>query len=131
MIYILRGVDGTILGAGEKDDWVPAPGQTVEALETTLAEYAGHFRLGADRTAIRADGVEAATVTVSMGQAPAPPSVDVLVNGAPFTVPLAGGVGTLLVSAEASGALVVEPADPATFCRAGEGTLVIRAEEGV
>lgn len=127
MITILRSETGVILGAGERDDWLPVDGQTTETLDTTLLAYAGRFHLASDRASIRADGLDAATVTVSTSLPL--DSVDVLVNGMPETVPLANGVGTLTISAEVAGTLVVEPADPVQFCRAGAGTLAIVAEE--
>ena len=131
MIYLLRGTDGTILGAGERDDWVPVDGQTVEALGTTLAAYARRFHLSADRTRIAADGADAALVTVRVEGSPPPAEVVLKVNGTPQPVVLAGGAGSLLLQAETPGVFVVEPADPAQYCRAGEGTLVITAEEAV
>lgn len=129
MVAILRSASGTILGAGEQNDWLPAEGQTVEVLDESLEAYSERFALSADRQTIRADGVDTARVTVRAAASPPLGSVDVLVNGQPCTVPLAGGVGTLAVQAEIAGAVVVEPADPTRFCRAGRGTVVILAEE--
>lgn len=130
MIYILRDESGAILGYGERGDWVPAAGQTVEALDTTLDAYASRFRLRVDKPVIWADGEDLATVTLSTSVMPTPPSIDVLVNGTPETVALVNGVGTLLISAEVAGDVTVEPADRVAFCRAGEGMIIVRAEEG-
>lgn len=131
MIYLLRGPDGAILGAGERDDWVPAGGQTVEPLDTTLAAYTRRFHLSADKTRLAADGADAALVTVRVEASPPPAEVVLRVNGTPHTVTLASGVGSLLLQAETPGVFVVEPADPALYCRAGEGTLAIEAEEAL
>lgn len=129
MIHILRDENGVILGYGERDGWLPAAGQAVETVDTTLAEYASRFRLSVDKPTILADGEDVATVTLSTSLTPAPPSIDVLVNGTPETVALVNGIGTLLIGAEVAGNVAVEPADPVTFCRAGEGMVTIQAEE--
>lgn len=129
MIYILRSADGTIVGVGERDDWLPTGGQTVEVCEGTLAEYSERFALSADRTTICAGSGESAQVTVRAVASPPLESVEVRVNGQVQTVPLDGGVGMLTVQADAPGAVIVEPADPTRFCRAGRGTVVINVLE--
>lgn len=127
MVYILRDADGTILSYGERNDWLPAPGQSVEAVAGTMAEYAARFRLSVDKPVIRADGVDVATVTVSTSLPLA--SVAVRVGGLTETLTLSGGVGSLQVMAETAGQIVITAADGVQFCRAGEGTVVIVAEE--
>ncbi len=127
MVYVLRDVDGTILSYGEKDDWLPTSGQTVEAVTGTLAEYAARFRLSVDKPVIRGDGMDVATVTVRT--VPTQASVAVRVGDLTETLALSGGVGSLQVAAETAGLIVVTAADGAQFCRAGEGTVVIVAEE--
>ncbi len=129
MIYILRSADGTIVGVGERDDWLPTGGQTVEVCEGTLAAYSERFALSADRTTIRAGSDEVARVTVRAAASPPLESVEVRVNGQVQTVPLDGGVGVLTVQADAPGAVIVGPADPTRFCRAGRGTVVINVLE--
>lgn len=127
MVYVLRDVDGTILSYGEKDDWLPAPGQTVEAVAGTLAEYAARFRLSTDKTAIRADGSDTATVTVSTS--PPLARVGVRVGDLTEVIALSGGVGSFQVAAETAGLIVITAADGTQFCRAGGGTVAIIAEE--
>ncbi len=129
MVYVLRDGDNAIVGFGETP-FVAGPGQTVEAVETALAEYAARFRLAADRRVIAADGLDTATVTLRVGITPPPVSVSLLVNGTPVSVPLTGGVGALEIAAETPGEVVIEPADPAVYCRAGEGSLVVVAGSG-
>ncbi len=126
MVTILRDADNTIIGFGETP-FVAGPGQTVETVEMSVEQYAARFRLSADKAAIAADGADTATVAVRVGVTPPPASVGLLVNGTPVSVPLAAGIGTLELAAETPGALVVEPADPAQFSRAGEGSLVVVA----
>lgn len=127
MIYVLRDANGAILSYGEKDDWQPLPGQTVTAEDVTMEQYAARFRLSADKAAIRADGVDTAAVTVSTSLPLE--SVQVRVGDLVEAVALSSGRGSFQVAAETPGLIVIEPADPASFCRAGEGTLVIAAGE--
>ena len=68
-------------------------------------------------------------MTVRAVASPPLESVEVRVNGQVQTVPLDGGVGMLTVQADAPGAVIVEPADPTRFCRAGRGTVVINVLE--
>lgn len=129
MIYIVRAPDGAIRTYGEGDGGAVAlaEGEALEQVETTLVAYAARLRLSADRRAIPADGVDEARVRVRTN----PPLAEVAlrVGGLAETVALSGGEAMLTISAEAPGVIVIEPADPAQFCRGGQGSVSISADE--
>lgn len=127
MIHVIRRANGAIklYGEGDGSDWVLEPGETLQTLDITMDEYAAYFRLSVDKPTIVPDGLDTAIVTVSSSLPLT--SLDILVNGVPANMPLSEGVGTLEIAAQTPGAIVVEPADPTLFCRAGQGSLVILA----
>jgi len=127
MIYILKNASGHILSYGETP-WALSEGQTQDALDTSMNEFAARFRLSADKTTIDADGEDEAIVTVHTSLYV--PSIDLLVNGVPVTVAIVDGAGQLdPITAETSGVVLVEPANKALYCVAGGGSVLINAVE--
>ena len=125
MIYILRNSGNEIVSFSDSP-FTLAAGQTQETADGTLADYEARFVVTVDRPTIAADGVDTATVTVSVAEAPA--SVDVLVNETLVSVPLAGGVGALTIRADMPGDIHVQPADRTQYSAAGRGSPAIQEE---
>ncbi len=123
MIYILKQA-GVIVGFGETP-FVLGEDQTQSMVDATMEDYAGRFRLTADKYTIQADGVDQAIVSLYSNAAP---MIDVLVNGVTVTVYLTSGTGQLPpITSEVAGTFEVKPSDETIFSRAGEGTLTINA----
>lgn len=129
MIYIVRAPDGAIRTYGEGDGSAVAlaDGDSLEVRDTALAAYAARLTLTADRRTIRPDGVDEARVTVRTD--PPLSSVALLVGGLAEVIALSGGEAVLTLTADAPGVVVIEPDDPAQFCRGGQGSISIEADE--
>lgn len=124
MIYISRNESNEIYTYGETPD---AAAASVEEYAGTMSDYAARCALSVDKSTIKPDGLDEAIVTISTSLSVA--SIDLDVDGTTETVAIAGGVGTLVISADAPGVIAVQPADLTTYPAAGVGTVTIIAEE--
>ncbi len=127
MIYIWKSDSGEIKSFGESPFGLNG-NETQEQLETTMSDYAGRFRLVADKYQIESDDTDEAIVTLYSNTGAT--SIDVDVNGAIITVSLTAGVGTLPpIISDVVDSILVQPADKTLFSAAGNGSLVIQAVE--
>ena len=128
MITIVRSKTGEIktYSAGENMDYSTALGETIEQLDTTIAEYATRFKLSAK-------GRSGETVRAAMNSGvlkvrvscPGQSEVDVDVNGLVEQISLENGENEILLSTENAGIYVITPADRRKYCAAGEGLLTV------
>lgn len=131
MIYIVRNADRGIKTFMEKgDDYMPLPGETMEALPVSLAQYVGRFRLSAGGRAgelLRVGrGSPPLTVDVSV---PLTQAVELMVNDVVALVELTDGAGTLVLGTDEPGLFLIQPRDRTTYCAAGEALLAVEVTE--
>ena len=149
-LYIWKLSDNTIasvgttpfvLGTGETQEEILVEQQTEmqgeieviietpeQALLRAMGEYAGRLILSANKSTILADDTDEVIVTVQTSTAAS--SIDVDVNGVPVTVTITGGSGELPpITADTPGEIVIKPADETAYSAAGQGGLVIIAED--
>jgi hypothetical protein len=128
MITIVRAKDGTIKTFSEREnnDYNQALEETIEHLDTTMEEYAARFMLSCnDRSGETIQVVQGSGDLLVYLRSTERPPLAVSVNGLLETVALVNGFGTFTLSTDVPGLYIIEPADRAQFCAAGEGKLVI------
>ncbi|MCC6147779.1 MAG: hypothetical protein IT308_09450 [Anaerolineaceae bacterium] len=140
-MFVVRNADASIAFFAEKaNDLVLAPGQVIEELQMSFAEYA-------NRLVLSVEGVSGQTVSFPAGQGeiivqvsctPSPVGggevVDLLVNDLVETVPLSGGgggrgEGTLILSRQTPGVFLIAPANRQLYPAAGSSLLAVVVEE--
>lgn len=127
MVYVWKKANGRIVSFGELS-FVVEGDDYIEEFQGSMEDYAGRFKLSADKLQIIADGQDEAIVTVSSNSGQA--TISVNVNGVVVDVEMVGGQGQLPpITAETTGGILIKPADETVFCSAGEGLLGIFAQE--
>lgn len=132
MVYIIRAKDQTIKTYAELplEQYNRALGETEEELPISFADYANRFVLSCN-------GVSGQTISVNIGHdpllvelsVPGEDTVDVDINGSKFTLTPTGGGAALLFSCDVPGVYVIQPADRARYCAAGQAILVLEVNQ--
>lgn len=86
----------------------PTPEQLATAEAVKLAHDPIEYGITTDRTVIPADGVTAATVSITSD--PADSTASITVNGTAYSVALSGGTGTQEIAADTEGVILVRGA---------------------
>jgi len=130
-MFVIRNADASIAFFAEKaSDLVLAPGQVIEELQMSFAEYA-------NRLVLSVDGISGQTVTFPAGEGdvivqvscPGVASVDLLVNDLLESVPLTQGRGELILSRQNPGVFVISPANRQLYPAAGSSLLAVVVNE--
>lgn len=128
MISIIKNADGTIKTYSFPPDThnVLKPGETLELLDYTFEEYSR-------RLVISAYGRSGETMRVARGSGevtvevncPGEITVSLDINGMAETLPLINGKSALILSTLVPGTFLIQPADRAKYCAAGQAVLKI------
>lgn len=130
-MFIIRNADASIAFFAEKaNDLVLAPGQVIEELQMSFAQYAS-------RLVLSVDGISGQTVPFPAGEGevivqvscPGQASVDLLVNDLLESVPLTQGRGELILSCQNPGVFVIAPANRQLYPAAGSSLLAVVVNE--
>jgi hypothetical protein len=128
MITVVRSKDGSIKTFAERpfESYNLALGETMELIDTDFAEFAQRFTLTcmgrSGETITVRQGEPAVTVQVSC---PGAHTVSVDVNGSIETLTPINGVAEILLGTDVPGTFIIQPADRALYCAAGNGLLVV------
>ncbi len=127
MTFIIRNSDRTIKTFAERvDDFILAPGETIDSSPLSFAEYAARLSLSVNgRTGVIirvASGAPAVVVDVSC---PGESEVDLDVNGLPESLQLVDGKAQLILSTETPGVFIIQPADRTVYAPAGNSFLTV------
>ena len=131
MISIIRNADGTIKTYSEQPDTRKnlIPGETLELLDYTFEEYSRRLMLShagkSGETIKVARGPGEITVEVNC---PGEISVSLVINGVDELLPLINGKAALILSTQVPGTYIIQPADRAKYCAAGQAVLVVEVE---
>ncbi|NPV75318.1 MAG: hypothetical protein HPY59_02980 [Anaerolineae bacterium] len=130
-MFVIRNADASIAFFAEKaSDLVLAPGQVVEELQMSFAQYA-------NRLVLSVQGLSGQTVSFPAGEGevivqvscPGQASVDLQINDLVETVTLTGGAGELILSCQNPGVFVIQPANRQLYPAAGSSLLAVVVEE--
>ncbi len=127
MTIVIRDSAGWIKTFMESSaGYVPEPGETLEEVPVTFAEYAGRLRLFVDGRSGETVRVPAGEGTVSVRvDCPGEVSVSLMVNDEEREIPLENGEGRVELPCDAAGRFVIAPADRVTYCAAGGAVSVV------
>jgi hypothetical protein len=127
MTTVIRDKAGLIKTFMESSTgYVPEPGETMEEVAVTFAEYAGRLRLFVDGRSGETVRVPACDQTANVRvECPGEQAVSLAVNGENKEVVLEDGLGSLSLSCSVPVRYVIAPADRVKYCAAGEAVSVV------
>jgi len=127
MVAVLRNIDLTIKTFSERgEDFVLAPGETVETLDTGFAEYAGRLKISAGGRSGETLFLPAGSAEVEvLVDCPGKQSVTLEVNKDEVVIPLADWRGRFVLPLVDGTTYVIQPRYRKMYCAAGEALMAV------
>lgn len=131
MTFIIRNPDRTIKTFAQRaDDFILAPGESIDTSPLSFSEYASRLSLsvsGSNGEIFRvAAGAPAVVVDVSC---PGQSEVDLDINGLAESLQLVDGQAQLTLSTQTPGVFIIQPADRTLYAPAGNSFLTMEVTE--
>jgi hypothetical protein len=127
MVSIIRNADNTIKTYSEKgEDFFLAPGETMEEVEGSFADYAGRLKISANGRSGETLFLPAGTLEVEVWvDCPGKNCIALEINNEEKSVMLADGRGSFSLPLVDGMSCIIRPRDCREYCPAGEAIMVV------